>query len=117
MSRKLARGAAVHGSHGAASADSPPATHESDAQVRATFEGEPIVAPAGSSVAAALIASGRPAWRPTASGASRGVFCGIGACFDCLVTINGESGQRACMVTLQPEMQVEADEGRECSDE
>lgn len=74
--------------------------------VRATFEGEPIEAPAGASVAAALIASDRTAWRRTRDGQPRGLFCGIGVCFDCLVEIDGESGQRACMIPLAEGMRV-----------
>nr|WP_276514252.1 2Fe-2S iron-sulfur cluster-binding protein [Actinomadura citrea] len=33
---------------------------------------------------------------PGPSGAPRGVFCGIGACFDCLLTVNGVRDVRAC---------------------
>ena len=40
----------------------------------------------------------RPGAPPGASGAPRGVFCGIGVCFDCLVTVNGRPNQRACLV-------------------
>lgn len=79
--------------------------------VRATFEGEPLESAAGASVAAALIAAGRSAWRETREGAPRGLFCGIGVCFDCIVEIDGESGQRACMVPLQDGMDVRCDRG------
>ena len=75
-------------------------------RVHAAFEGEPIEAEAGASVAAALIASDRVAWRTTREGRSRGLFCGIGVCFDCLVEIDGESGQRACMIPLAEGMDV-----------
>ncbi|WP_125100739.1 2Fe-2S iron-sulfur cluster-binding protein [Leucobacter chromiireducens] len=74
--------------------------------LRATFDGEPLVAPAGASVAAALLASGRTGWRTTRAGAPRGLFCGIGVCFDCIVDIDGESGQRACMIPLEEGMTV-----------
>lgn len=74
--------------------------------IQATFDGEQIEAPAGASIAAALIASDRIAWRDTRDGAKRGLFCGIGVCFDCLVEVNGESGQRACMIPLQQGMRV-----------
>lgn len=77
-----------------------------DHRVRATFDGERIAAEPGASVAAALIASGRTAWRETREGAPRGLFCGIGVCFDCIVEIDGESGQRACMVPLAEGMDV-----------
>lgn len=74
--------------------------------IQATFEGEPLTCAPGASVAAALIATGKNAWRDTRSGASRGLFCGIGVCFDCLVEIDGESGQRACMIPLADGMDV-----------
>ena len=80
-------------------------------RIHATFNGEPIEADAGASVAAALIASGRPAWRETRDGEQRGLFCGIGVCFDCLVEIDGESGQRACMIPLAEGMRVSSARG------
>lgn len=75
-------------------------------EIQASFEGEPLTCAPGASVAAALIATGKNAWRETRGGASRGLFCGIGVCFDCLVEIDGESGQRACMIPLADGMDV-----------
>ena len=75
-------------------------------QVRAHFDGHEIAGTAGCSVAAALLASGHTSWRTTESGSGRGLFCGIGICFDCIVEIDGESGQRACMIPLQDHMDV-----------
>ncbi len=74
--------------------------------VQATFDGEPIEAAPGASVAAALVANGRTAWRSTRSGESRGLFCGIGVCFDCLVEIDAEAGPRACMTPLTEGMRI-----------
>lgn len=74
--------------------------------IHASFAGEPITAPAGSSVAAALINAGHTAWRETRGGEPRGIFCGIGVCFDCIVEIDGESGQRACMIPLEAGMRI-----------
>lgn len=63
------------------------------------FDGRPVAAEPGQSVAAALWAEGIRSWRRTRHGDEpRGLFCGIGVCFDCLVVINGVSGQRACLV-------------------
>ncbi|MEV6524331.1 2Fe-2S iron-sulfur cluster-binding protein [Longispora sp. NPDC051575] len=68
------------------------------AAVTVTVDGAPVVARDGESVAATLIADGRAAWRSTRfGGRPRGVFCGIGACFDCLVTVNDEPDVRACL--------------------
>ena len=92
----------------AASNAAPNTTLSADrrSELQATFEGEPLSCAPGASVAAALIATGKNAWRDTRSGASRGLFCGIGVCFDCLVEIDGESGQRACMIPLADGMDV-----------
>lgn len=73
------------------------------------FDGRAIEALAGESVAAALSAAGVLRLRDTLSGAPRGVFCGMGACFDCLVTIDGHIGQRACMVRAADGMRISAD--------
>lgn len=67
-----------------------------DVPLRITVDGEPVAGVAGQTVAGVLLASGRRTWRTGPSGAPRGVFCGIGACFDCLVTVNGVRDVRAC---------------------
>jgi predicted molibdopterin-dependent oxidoreductase YjgC len=67
-----------------------------------TFAGRPIPFEPGQTVAAALIAAGIRSWRTTRRDAlPRGLFCGIGACYDCLVTINGTPAQRACLASAQ----------------
>ncbi|WP_376097473.1 (2Fe-2S)-binding protein [Roseomonas sp. CCTCC AB2023176] len=71
-----------------------------------TFDGDPIAALPGETVAAALSAAGILAFRHTASGAPRGLHCGMGACWDCLVTVDGRMGQRACMTKAKPGMLV-----------
>ena len=77
-----------------------------------TFDGESVPVEAGQTVAAALIASGRRSWRRTRRGGQpRGVFCGIGACCDCLATINGVASQRACLVEARPGDAVTTQEG------
>ncbi|WP_259338770.1 (2Fe-2S)-binding protein, partial [Clavibacter phaseoli] len=65
--------------------------------VRFTVDGDPVEGVRGQTIAGALLASGTLAWRTTASaGRPRGVFCGIGVCFDCTVTVNGLPDVRAC---------------------
>jgi predicted molibdopterin-dependent oxidoreductase YjgC len=66
--------------------------------VRFSFGDREVVAEPGQSIGAALIAAGHRSWRSTRHGGEpRGVFCGIGICFDCLVTVNGRPNQRACL--------------------
>lgn len=71
-----------------------------------SFEGQKIAALEGETVAAALSAAGIVAFRHTPSGAARGLWCGMGACFDCVVTIDGRIGQRACMTKVADGMAV-----------
>ncbi len=61
----------------------------------------------GASVAAALTEAGYRAFRQTAKGEARGIFCGMGVCQDCLVTIDGAPNQRACMTPARDGARVE----------
>lgn len=77
-----------------------------------TFEDREIFAESGQSIGAALIAAGLRSWRTTRnSGAPRGIFCGIGVCFDCLITVNGRANQRACLIEARQGDVVEPQEG------
>ena len=76
---------------------------------RIQFRRTPIPALEGETIAAALSAAGIVAFRRTASGAPRGLHCGMGACFDCVVTVDGRIGQRACMTKVADGMVVTGD--------
>ncbi|MFJ8386637.1 (2Fe-2S)-binding protein [Streptomyces sp. NPDC094438] len=77
-----------------------------------TFDGRPVPALSGQSVAAALWGAGILAWRTTRGGGRpRGAFCGIGQCYDCLATINGEPNRRACLVPAGPGDAITTQEG------
>ena len=80
---------------------------EATSTIRFTFEGREIECRAGVSVAAALANAGEFELRDSAAGDMRGIFCGMGVCQECRVTIDGERGERACMTSAQPGMQVE----------
>ncbi len=72
-------------------------------QVRITVDGETWPVTAGSTIAAAFISRRVFGWRRTRRrGEPRGVSCGIGVCFDCLVTVNGTPGVRACLAEVRP---------------
>jgi len=73
------------------------------------FNGAKFTGAAGQSVAAALIANGETELRRTRFGEEpRSIFCGIGICFDCVVTINGVANQRACLIEISNDMKVES---------
>jgi predicted molibdopterin-dependent oxidoreductase YjgC len=81
---------------------------EGQAKVTIEVDGESVEACAGESVAAALLASGHRIFRRTEKrNATRGLFCGMGICFDCLVQIDGEPGVRACMTPVRDGMVIE----------
>lgn len=65
-------------------------------RVTVIVDGEAVTGPAGTTLGSLLLAHGRSAWRTTKTKRSRGLFCGIGVCFDCTVTINGAPYIRAC---------------------
>jgi hypothetical protein len=76
------------------------------------FDGTPVPFRPGQTIGAALVADGRPSWRTTRlTGSPRGIFCGIGVCFDCLVTVDGEPNQRACLVRADAAQVVTTQEG------
>ncbi|WP_112140161.1 (2Fe-2S)-binding protein [Glycomyces dulcitolivorans] len=70
---------------------------ERPAPVHITVDGMSVEGLQGQSLAGILLAQDRTAWRTTVAGRGRGVFCGIGVCFDCIATVNGESDVRLCM--------------------
>ncbi|MBL6456384.1 FAD-dependent oxidoreductase [Belnapia sp. T6] len=76
------------------------------APIRISFDGRALEALPGETLAATLSAAGILAYRETPSGAPRGLYCGMGACFDCLVTVDGKPGQRACLTKVQDGMVV-----------
>jgi D-hydroxyproline dehydrogenase subunit gamma len=79
--------------------------------VTMTLDGVQVVAYAGETVATVLIAEGHHATRTTLGGEPRGIFCGMGVCFDCLVVIDGVPNTRACMTFVADGMDVRRQDG------
>mgnify|MGYP001043404188 CR=1 FL=1 len=86
--------------------------------VTITVDGQRLSVPAHRSVAAALMGDGGHAgWRRTRRGDEpRGLFCGIGVCYDCVATVDGRTTVRTCLVTVQDGMRVETAMGADPSD-
>ncbi len=77
-----------------------------------TFDGREVDFLPGQSVGAALTAVGIRSWRTMrVSGSPRGLFCGIGVCYDCLVIADGRPNERACLLPAQQDMAVNTQEG------
>lgn len=71
------------------------------AGARFTLDGVAFAAREGETYGAALARAGVFDVRRTRTGAPRGLHCGIGLCQDCLVTIDGRAGERACLATAR----------------
>ena len=81
--------------------------------VTLTFEGAELKVPAGESVAAAILAANPGYTRTTpVTGAQRAPYCMMGACFDCLMEIDGVADRQACMVQVRDGMAVRRQHGK-----
>jgi aerobic-type carbon monoxide dehydrogenase small subunit (CoxS/CutS family) len=74
-------------------------------RVELTVDGRPLHAPEGQSLAAALLAAGRPVLRESPGGSPRGLYCGIGVCQECRVIVDG-GAVRACVTPITAGMRV-----------
>jgi predicted molibdopterin-dependent oxidoreductase YjgC len=82
------------------------------------LDGVPLTAGEGDSVAAALLAHGIHTTRHTPiSGAPRGPYCMMGACFECLAVVDGKPGVQTCLTPVHDGMRIERqDSARNLSD-
>ena len=83
-----------------------------EGQITFLFEGQPVTARPGDTVASALAAANIRHLRDSVvSGEPRGVFCMMGACFDCLVEIDGVQNRQACMTPVADGISVKRQRG------
>jgi predicted molibdopterin-dependent oxidoreductase YjgC len=76
------------------------------------FEDQVITAPAGISVAAALLLSGVGPFRATpVTSAPRAAYCMMGVCFECLVEIDGRPSRQSCLTQVRQGMTVRRQDG------
>ncbi|KFN01794.1 (2Fe-2S)-binding protein [Bacillus clarus] len=61
----------------------------------------------GETIAAALLANGIRTLRVHEdSGTQRGIYCNIGHCYECRVTVNNQTNVRACLTVVENDMIV-----------
>lgn len=81
-------------------------------EIGVILDGTAITALEGQSVGAFLIEQNQSTTRTTRFGEKpRGMFCGIGICFDCLITIDGVTNQRACVTRIEEGMSIQTQAG------
>jgi predicted molibdopterin-dependent oxidoreductase YjgC len=76
--------------------------------VKIYFEGKPFNVPEGISVAAAVLghAHAHHTSINSVTGEHRAPFCLMGVCFECMVEINGQPNQQACLITVEEGMDI-----------
>ncbi len=73
--------------------------------------GQPAIAHQGETIHAALISAGYRQLRQSKTRQPRGVFCGMGVCYECLVTIDNGPRKQACVTIVEEGMEVQIDVG------
>jgi D-hydroxyproline dehydrogenase subunit gamma len=82
-----------------------------------SFEGKPVAAHEGQSVAAALLEAGERCLRIDEAGNAKGAVCGIGVCWECRCSVDGVPDTRACITEVRPGMIVRRQHGLDpCAD-
>jgi predicted molibdopterin-dependent oxidoreductase YjgC len=80
--------------------------------VQIELDGEIVQCFEGETVAAAMLTERGPVTRTSSRlGKPRGLYCGIGVCFECTVTVDGRPNVRACQTPVRDGMQVQSQEG------
>jgi len=77
-----------------------------------TFDGKPVQARVGDSIAAALHDAGIKvlSYSPRL-GRPRGFFCAIGKCSSCMMQVDGIPNVKTCMIMAEPDMEVKSQTG------
>lgn len=77
--------------------------------VQIYFNGEKYDAVKGESIAAALLANGIRTLRYSEKEQQpRGIYCGIGHCYECRVSVDGSRSTRACITPVRDSMTIES---------
>jgi len=80
-------------------------------EITFSVNGNEVSAFKGETLLAALIAAGYKHTKNSPLGKQpRGGLCGMGVCFECIVTVNGQPNIRSCMTEVDENMAVTIDE-------
>lgn len=77
-----------------------------------SYNGAEYAAYEGESIAAALLANNIRILRYSEKDKKpRGIYCGIGHCYECRVTVDGKRSVRACITTVKHKMNIHSQNG------
>jgi sarcosine oxidase subunit alpha len=70
-------------------------------------DGQAVPAFRGESIAAAMLAAGHRTMRYARRDREpRGLYCGMGVCFECVVSLKGSGSVRSCLTPVEEGMEV-----------
>ena len=75
--------------------------------IKILFEGSSLDVVEGQTVAAALLSEGHLFFRNSViSGQPRAPYCMMGVCYECMLEIDGQSSQQACLIPVREGMKI-----------
>lgn len=78
--------------------------------IAVTINGAARQVVSGTSALAAAMMSSAEVVRRSVTGEPRGPLCGMGVCFECRMTINGQRYCRSCQILCEQGMDIRTDE-------
>lgn len=78
--------------------------------IQISVNGQTIKVEAGCTVAGAIAQARHNFFRRSVTGEERAPLCGMGICFECRVTVNGQPQVRSCQFLCEPGLEVVTDE-------
>ncbi len=79
-------------------------------KVQVKINGRAVTVSSQTLVATALASEGITRFRRSVTGKPRAALCGMGVCFECRVTINGQPNCRSCQLLCQEGMEIVTDD-------
>ena len=85
---------------------------ERDGPFEIEVDGEKILAYEGETIGTVLLAAGKRVLRKTMRQKKpRGIYCGMGICFDCMMVVNGQPNTLVCQTLATPNCKVQTQIG------
>ena len=78
-------------------------------RITLTVNGKSVAVQPGCTVAAAVMQAGHASFRRSVTGESRAALCGMGICFECRLTVDGQRHVRSCQLQCESGMDVQTD--------
>ena len=75
-------------------------------ELAVSINGRNVRVEMGTSVAAAVLNAGYTGFRTSVSGQPRAPMCGMGICYECRLTIDGQTHARSCQILCEAGMKI-----------